>query len=164
MPTIKSIALASSLAALLMSAAPGFAMSKKQGPKVGEAYTLPQEDDPWFEAAATRLEAIQQIRKADGTAKNVILFVGDGMSVATVTAARILEGQQRGEPGEGNLLSFESFPSVALSRTYTTNFQTPDSAGTATAMVAGIKTKSLVISLDDSVETAKCGTGKPVMT
>tara|TARA_Y100000813_G_C23952623_1_gene253357 strand:- start:101 stop:226 length:126 start_codon:yes stop_codon:yes gene_type:complete len=26
-------------------------------------------------------------------AKNIILFIGDGMDVATVTAARILEGQ-----------------------------------------------------------------------
>ena len=33
-------------------------------------------------------------------AKNIILFVGDGMGVSTVTAARILEGQLRGEPGE----------------------------------------------------------------
>ena len=39
-------------------------------------------------------------------ARNVILFVGDGMGISTVTAARILEGQLRGEPGEENLLSF----------------------------------------------------------
>ena len=33
-------------------------------------------------------------------AKNVILFVGDGLGVSTVTAARIFEGQQRGADGE----------------------------------------------------------------
>ncbi len=42
-------------------------------------------------------------------AKNVILFIGDGMGVSTVTAIRILDGQQKGMPGEENVLSFERF-------------------------------------------------------
>ena len=73
-------------------------------------------------------------------AKNVILFVGDGMGVSTVTAARILDGQQRGESGEENLLHFERFPYTALSKTYNVDMQVPDSAGTMTAMMSGIKT------------------------
>ncbi|MCY4060010.1 MAG: alkaline phosphatase, partial [Gammaproteobacteria bacterium] len=40
----------------------------------------------------------------------VILFVGDGMGVSTVTAARILDGQNKGLAGEENLLAFEHFP------------------------------------------------------
>lgn len=164
MPFIKSVVFASSLAALVISATPGFAMSDKRGAEASEALTLPQESDPWFEAAAEKFKAMQAMRAPNGKPKNVILFIGDGMSVATVTAARILEGQQRGEPGESNALSFEAFPYVALSKTYNTNFQTPDSAGTATAMVSGVKTKVSVISLDDSVEIGKCGTGTPVMT
>lgn len=44
------------------------------------------------------------------TARNVILFVGDGMGVATVTATRIFDGQSRGEPGEENRLAFERCP------------------------------------------------------
>src|SRR5262245_2734867 len=39
-------------------------------------------------------------------ARNVILFVGDGMGLSTITAARILEGQRRGESGEENRLAF----------------------------------------------------------
>jgi alkaline phosphatase len=70
-------------------------------------------------------------------AKNVILFVGDGMGISTVTAARILEGQQRGQSGEENRLSFEEFPYSALVRTSSANQQTSDSAPTATAMVTG---------------------------
>ena len=35
-----------------------------------------------------------------GRAKNVILFIGDGMSLTTVTAARILEGQRKGGPAK----------------------------------------------------------------
>jgi alkaline phosphatase len=85
-------------------------------------------------------------------AKNVILFVGDGMGVSTVTAARILEGQLRGERGEENRLSFEHFPNVGLIKTYNTNQQTPDSAGTMTAIITGAKTRAGVISVDESVD------------
>lgn len=49
-------------------------------------------------------------------AKNVILFIGDGMGVSTVTAARILRGQKQGRPGEETILEFEKFPHVALSK------------------------------------------------
>ena len=67
-------------------------------------------------------------------AKNVILFIGDGMGVSTLTAARIFEGQMRGESGEENRLSFEDFPFSALSKTYQVNQQTADSAPTMSAM------------------------------
>ncbi|MDO6804309.1 alkaline phosphatase, partial [Wenyingzhuangia sp. 1_MG-2023] len=43
-------------------------------------------------------------------ARNLILFLGDGMSVTTLTAARIFQGQQQGFSGEENFLSFERFP------------------------------------------------------
>ena len=49
-------------------------------------------------------------------AKNVILFLGDGMGVSTVTAARIFKGQKKGQPGEEQELSFEKFPHIALSK------------------------------------------------
>jgi alkaline phosphatase len=74
-----------------------------------------------------------------GRAKNVILFLGDGMSLTTVAAARILEGQRNGKPGEENLLSWERFPATAFSKTYNTDSQTPDSAGTMTAITTGVK-------------------------
>ena len=57
-------------------------------------------------------------------AKNIILFVGDGMGISTLTAARILQGQIRGESGEENNLFFENFPYLALSKTYSVNQQT----------------------------------------
>lgn len=47
-------------------------------------------------------------------AKNVILFLGDGMSITTLTAARILKGQLARESGEEGSLFFEKFPRVAL--------------------------------------------------
>lgn len=49
-------------------------------------------------------------------AKNVIIFIGDGMGMTTVTAARILKGQKQGMTGEEGQLSFDSFESIALSK------------------------------------------------
>ena len=91
-------------------------------------------------------------RPAEGRAKNVIIFIGDGMGIPTVTAARILEGQLRGETGEENFLSFEKLPYTALAKTYNVNAQVPDSAGTATAIVTGVKAHAGVISVDQDVK------------
>lgn len=63
------------------------------------------------------------------------------MGISTTTAARIFDGQSRGESGEENVLSWEKFPYTALSKTYNTNTQVPDSAGTATAFASGVKTR-----------------------
>ena len=89
-------------------------------------------------------------------AKNVILFIGDGMGVSTVTAMRIYDGQSRGATGEENVLSFERFPNVGLVKTYNTNQQVPDSAGTATAMNTGIKTRAGVIGIGPSSRRRNC--------
>lgn len=87
-----------------------------------------------------------------GRAKNVILFVGDGMGVSTVTAARILEGQKKGGMGEENSLSFDRFRHGALVKTYSVNQQTSDSAPTATAMVTGYKANDGAISVGPEVD------------
>lgn len=97
--------------------------------------------------------AVQQAKKYTPIVhrpRNIILFVGDGMGVSTVTAARILEGQLRGKSGEENLLSFETFPHTALIKTYNTDAQTPDSAGTMSAMVTGLKTRIGFISVNQN--------------
>ncbi|MGL4220170.1 MAG: alkaline phosphatase, partial [Shewanella sp.] len=97
----------------------------------------------WSAVNQWYVDAQARVTKADGlsvnnevgAAKNVILFVGDGMGVSTITAARILEGQLKGKTGEENVLSFETLPYVGLSKTYNVDGQTPDSAGTMSAMV-----------------------------
>ena len=78
----------------------------------------------WYKKGNETVKEAMKLHPNTGRAKNVILFVGDGMGVSTVTAARILEGQLRGENGEENLLSFEKLPYVAMSKTYNTNQQT----------------------------------------
>ena len=92
----------------------------------------------------------------DGAARNIILFIGDGMGVSTVTAARIFDGQAQGMSGEEHALVFETFPHVALVKTYNTNQQVPDSAGTATAMMTGRKTRAGVINVGPQARRRNC--------
>jgi alkaline phosphatase len=93
-------------------------------------------------------------------AKNVILFIGDGMGVSTVTAMRILDGQMKGLSGEENVLAFERFPNVALSKTYETNQQVGESAGTATAMLSGKKTKAGFVGMGPGAMPGNCASSK----
>ena len=59
------------------------------------------------------MEAIR--RKTNlNMAKNVILFLGDGMGPSTVTAGRIHAGQKLGKLGEEHFLDFEKFQHVGL--------------------------------------------------
>ena len=95
----------------------------------------------------------------EANARNVILFIGDGMGVSTVTAARIFAGQAAGLAGEEHSLSFETFPHLALVKTYNTNQQVPDSAGTATAIYTGHKTRAGVISVGPEARRGNCTEG-----
>lgn len=97
-----------------------------------------------------------------GRAKNLILFVGDGMSLPTVAAARVLEGQRQGRSGEEQKLAWEEFPATALSRTYNTNSQTPDSAGTMSAMATGVKTRLGVLSIGQAAARGDCAAARNV--
>jgi alkaline phosphatase len=110
----------------------------------------PQTPDEWFAAGQQAVQEAKGLKANLTHATNVILFIGDGMGIATVTASRILEGQLRGESGEENLLSFEKFPYVALSKTYSADQQTADSAPTMTAMVTGVKTNDGFLSVNQN--------------
>ena len=111
-----------------------------------------EDANTWYQDGQEALAAAKKLYPNNRKAKNVILFVGDGMGVSTVTAARILEGQLKGLDGERNKLSFEKLPYLALSKTYSANQQTPDSAPTMTAMVTGVKTNDGVISVDQRIK------------
>ncbi len=107
--------------------------------------------ETWRRDGEAHIQAVKNQPKSGKKAKNVILFLGDGMGITTMTAARILEGQMRGESGEENQLSFEQFPNVALSKTYSANQQTSDSAPTMSAIMSGIKTDEGVLSVNQNV-------------
>ena len=146
-------ALAATLAACASAPAP-------QTAKVAEPIDVPAIPRPdgetaawWYRAGASRAAANGAMQ---GRARNVILFLGDGMSLPTVAAARILEGQRAGHPGEETLLAFEQFPNTALSRTYNTDYQTPDSAGTMTAIATGAKTRLGTIGVGQGTPRGNC--------
>lgn len=82
-------------------------------------YTPPEEMDPqfWYKLADEEIAKRLQLPQPNSDrAKNVIMFLGDGMPISTVTAARILKGQRQGNTGEESSLSFEKFPHSGLSR------------------------------------------------
>lgn len=113
-------------------------------------------DTASFAAGKAAFEERMALAANTGKAKNVILFIGDGMGISTLTAARIHAGQKLGKPGEEHVLAMERLPYAALIKTYNTNLQVPDSAGTATAMVTGEKTKAGVINIAASVPAQVC--------
>ena len=118
-------------------------------------------NNAWFVAARKQIENKADVFSSkSGQAKNIILFVGDGMSLSTIAAARIMEGQQRGESGEENQLSFERFPYIGLAKTYNVDAQTPDSAGTMTAMMSGVKTDMGLVGLTEFARRGHCEPGQ----
>jgi alkaline phosphatase len=149
-------ALSISVASLVLSGC--VAVSNQSGKQSAAAQPLPspvpehQRSNPWYQDAAARVSNAN----AGSTAKNVILFLGDGMGISTVTAARIREGQLAGNPGEENRLSFEEFPVTGLAKTYNVNSQTPDSAGTMSAIVTGVKTDIGIFGVDEAVQRDDC--------
>jgi alkaline phosphatase len=78
--------------------------------------------------------------------RNVILFIGDGMGVSTVSATRFYSVGV-----DGNLV-MDQMPYAALSRVSTTDFITPDSAGAMTSMMSGINTNSGTIGMGPDTE------------
>ena len=113
-------------------------------------------ENPWWSSARAKLEERKALTGNNRRAKNVIVFIGDGMGVSTITASRIFDGQSRGESGEENQLSFDRFPHLALVKTYNTNQQVSDSAGTATAIHSGVKTRAGVLGIDGVAHRGDC--------
>jgi alkaline phosphatase len=104
------------------------------------------------EIARRAQEALDQQQRA----KNVILFIGDGNGISTNFATRLYAGQQEGLYGDEYVLPHETMPALAMVKTYNSNAQTPDSAGTATALHSGLKTKSGVLGLGEAARKGFC--------
>ncbi len=110
----------------------------------------------WDTAGKAFIAQGKALKEDKRRAKNVVLFVGDGMGISTLTAARILEGQLKGKTGEENRLSFENFPYSALSKTYSWDQQTSDSAPTMSAMATGYKTREGMLSVLHTAARGEC--------
>ncbi len=104
-------------------------------------------------------------------AKNVIFFLGDGLGINTLTAARIFHA---GEDGE---LTIDRMPESAFVKTFSNNAMVTDSAAGMAAYMTGVKHDNGVISMSAgtrSVAPAKdvngnalvsrCEGGSPAVT
>lgn len=114
--------------------------------------------DYWMDLGMEELLKAGELVHNEQVAKNIIIFVGDGMSIPTVSAARTFKGQHfskaKGsipEEGSSETIFWEGFPHMGLSKTYSTTTITPDSASTATAMFSGVKTASWTLGFDSQI-------------
>ncbi|XP_066973323.1 alkaline phosphatase-like [Macrobrachium rosenbergii] len=123
---------------------------------LGEPNPIAGEDQAyWKRDAQETLMRQLKISNQVNQAKNVIFFLGDGMSISTVTAARIQKGSLTGL-WEREKMVWEEFPHAALSKTYTTNVQVADSACSATAYLNGVKANKGTIGVDSNVKRGNC--------
>jgi alkaline phosphatase len=155
-----------SLCAMLVACSAELGFSESSATAIKDLRSAEQ----WYQqgkvSVQKRKSELSNIRQSTSTntaidkikAKNIIFLLGDGMGVSTLTAARIYVGQQQGLLGEEFALSFEKFPYSALIKTYNVDLQTPDSAGTMSALMTGIKTNEGIISLPASVQRSDCST------
>ncbi len=117
--------------------------------------------DGYLKAGQAELKRLIADRPNNRKARNVIIFIGDGMGVATLTAGRIFEGQQLGLDGESYVAEMDRLPHTALVKTYSHDSQVADSAPTATAIVAGVKTKNGLIGVGPEAIEKDCAATSP---
>lgn len=92
-------------------------------------------------------------------AKHILFFLGDGLGITTMTAARIYAV---GEDGE---LTLDTLPESAFVKTYSNDAQVTDSAASMSAYMTGVKVNNGVISMSaDTLRAASCNSGRPVPT
>jgi len=102
------------------------------------------------------------------TPKRVIFFLGDGMGMATQTAARIYSVGEEGD------LTMDTLPETAFIKTHSNDAQVTDSAPSMSAYMTGVKANNEVIAMTpntvayaptaDFTTTVVTGNGQPVTT
>ncbi|CAH8520473.1 unnamed protein product [Schistosoma turkestanicum] len=88
--------------------------------------------------------------------KNVILFIGDGMSLSTVTGARYLKAEQMNLLGGDVQLVWENWPVASLVRTFNSDRLTTDSGSAATAFLSGVKGPDGTVGITGTVKCCEC--------
>jgi alkaline phosphatase len=86
--------------------------------------------------------------------KNVLFFLGDGMGMTTMTAARIYKV---GESGE---LTMDTLPETAFIKTFSANSQVTDSAPSMSAYMTGVKMNNEVLAMSAQTSAFDVATGK----
>lgn len=73
----------------------------------------------WYELERNAIAKTLSVKPIERRAKNVIIFLGDGMGISTITAARIFKGQMKQKTGEEGQLVFEQMPFTTLVKVHT---------------------------------------------
>jgi alkaline phosphatase len=115
--------------------------------------------------APTGASAPLQVRDIE-RARNVIFFLGDGMGINTLTAARIYA------VGEAGQLTIDTLPESAFVKTYSNDAQVTDSAASMSAYMTGVKQNNGVISMSGDTRamapaadgSSRCMNGERVPT
>lgn len=89
--------------------------------------------------------------------KNLIFFLGDGMGMTTMTAARIYS------VGEDGNLAMDNLPESAFVRTFSNDAMVTDSAPSMAAYMTGVKMNNEVVSMSTPT-SAYSSTGAPYVT
>ncbi|VDM31385.1 unnamed protein product [Hydatigera taeniaeformis] len=123
---------------------------------------VPNERPPdyWYHLAKERFEHDCQMfptMKNGKRAKNVILLLGDGMGMPTISAGRFYAAQQFGLNGSIKKHPFEEWPYNTMARTYDLETSVTDSASSATAYLTGTKTRTGMIGINGAVGVKQCG-------
>jgi alkaline phosphatase len=87
-------------------------------------------------------------------AKNIIFFLGDGMGINTLTAARIFA------VGESGDLTIDTLPESAFVKTFSNDAQVTDSAASMSAYMTGVKQNNGVISMSGDTRSIAPGPDK----
>ncbi|ELU18169.1 hypothetical protein CAPTEDRAFT_39048, partial [Capitella teleta] len=89
-------------------------------------------------------------------AENLVLFIGDGMGMSTLTAARWHKAEAEGTKAVETMLQWDKWPASGMSKTYNVDRMTPDSAGTATAFSCGEKARYGTLGVNQYVKRGDC--------
>jgi len=96
-------------------------------------------------------QAATQQNPVDQRAKNVIFFLGDGLGINTLTAARIFH------VGEEGQLAIDRLPESAFVKTYSNDAMVTDSAAGMAAYMTGVKQNNGVISMSSGTRSIAPG-------
>jgi len=105
----------------------------------------------WLAKGDAELEAALSLTPNTNLARNLIIMIGDGMSLPTVTAARVYKAQQEEREFTSTKLAWETLDYAGLSKTYNSDYMVSDSASTAFAMYSGVKTAGYTMGYDNTI-------------
>ncbi|KAJ8913233.1 hypothetical protein NQ315_016176 [Exocentrus adspersus] len=117
---------------------------------INQAENFKEDQSHWKKLGEQELKEALSKRPIEDVAKNVILFIGDGMGLTTITSSRIYG---KGETGH---LAWEKFNNIGVLKTYSADKLVPDSCSTATALFCGVKANHKTSGVDATVETDDC--------